>query len=122
MEQSSYVIKEIEKLILCIYGVIIHLENVRRILKKRVKHEAMPRVLHASLVFSYHFLRALSVYHTINARDSFSISFKRSTGAEVGHFLYFDSKFVFKYRKYSNKQAKMTDNKILKNINKILRN
>ena len=31
-------------------------------------------------------------------------------------------KFVFKYSKYSNKQTKMTDNKILKNINKILQN
>ena len=31
-------------------------------------------------------------------------------------------KFVFKYSKYPNKQTKMTDNKIPKNINKILEN
>ena len=47
----SYIIKEIEKLVLCVYGVIMHLGNVRRILKKRVKHSATPRVLHAFLVF-----------------------------------------------------------------------
>ena len=35
--------KEIETLILCVYGVILHLENVRRILKKRAKHS--PRAL-----------------------------------------------------------------------------
>ena len=44
--------KEIEKLVLCVYGVTMHLGNVRRILEKRVKHSATPRVLHASLVFS----------------------------------------------------------------------
>ena len=42
----------IEKLVLCVYGVIMHLGNVRRILEKRLKHSATPRVLHASLVFS----------------------------------------------------------------------
>ena len=47
-----YIIKEIEKLVLCVYGVIMHLGNVGRILEKRVKHSATPRVLHASLVFS----------------------------------------------------------------------
>ena len=41
-----------EKLVLCVYGVIMHLGNVRIILEKRVKHEATPRVLDASLVFS----------------------------------------------------------------------
>ena len=49
-----------EKLVLCVYGVIMHLGNVRRILEKRVKHSATPCVLHASLVFSLHFPRALS--------------------------------------------------------------
>ena len=38
----------------------MHLGNVRRILEKRVKHSATPRILHASLVFSKHFPRALS--------------------------------------------------------------
>ena len=33
-------------------GVIMNLGNVRRILEKRVKHSATPRVLHASVVFS----------------------------------------------------------------------
>ena len=44
--------KEIEKLVLCVHGVIMHLGNVRGILEKPVKHSATPRVLHASLVFS----------------------------------------------------------------------
>ena len=52
LQYRSYIIKEIEKLVLCVYGVIMHLGNVRRILEKRVKHSATPRVLHASLVFS----------------------------------------------------------------------
>ena len=47
-----YYLKEIEKLVLCFYGEIMHLGNVRRILEKRVKHSATNRVLHASLVFS----------------------------------------------------------------------
>ena len=34
------------------YSVIMHLGNVRRILEKRVKHSATPRVLHVSLVLS----------------------------------------------------------------------
>ena len=38
----------------------MHLGNVRRILEKRVKHSATPRVLRASLVFFLHFPRALS--------------------------------------------------------------
>ena len=38
----------------------MHLGNVERILEKRVKHSATPRVLHASLVFSQHSPRALS--------------------------------------------------------------
>ena len=56
----TYIIKEIEKLVLCVYGVIMRLGNVGRTLEKRVKHSATPRVLHASLVFSQHFPRALS--------------------------------------------------------------
>ena len=48
------------KNVLCVYGVIMHLGNVKRILDKRVKHSATPRVLLASLVFSWHFPRALS--------------------------------------------------------------
>ena len=44
--------KEIEKLVMYVYGVIMHLGNVRRILEKRVKHSATPRILHVSLVFS----------------------------------------------------------------------
>ena len=52
VQQRCYIIKEIEKLVLCVYGVIMHLGNVRRILEKRVKHSATPRVLQASLVFS----------------------------------------------------------------------
>ena len=47
VQKRSYIIKEIEKLVLCVYGVIMLLGNVRRILEKRVKHEA-----HASFVFS----------------------------------------------------------------------
>ena len=41
-----------EKLVLSIYGVIMHLGNVGRILEKLVKNSTTPRVLHASLVFS----------------------------------------------------------------------
>ena len=55
-----YYKKKIEKLALYVYGVILHLGNVRRILEKRVKHSATPRVLNASLVLSEHFPRALS--------------------------------------------------------------
>jgi hypothetical protein len=57
---STYIIKEIEKLVSCVYGVIMHLGNVGRILEKRVKHSATPRILHSSLVFSQHSPRALS--------------------------------------------------------------
>ena len=57
---STYIIKEIEKLVSCVYSAIMHLGNVGRILEKRVKHSATPRVLHASLVFSQHSPRALS--------------------------------------------------------------
>ena len=55
---STYIIKEIEKLVSCVYGVIMHSGNVGRILEKRGKHSATPRVLHASLVFSEHSPRA----------------------------------------------------------------
>ena len=50
-QKHSYIIKGIEKLVLCVYGVILHLENARRILEKRGKDSATPRVLYASLVF-----------------------------------------------------------------------
>ena len=65
---STYIIKEIEKLVLCVYGmiytfsksvfmcfllgvqgVIMHMGNVERILEKNVKHEAY------TSVFSQHF-------------------------------------------------------------------
>ena len=59
---STYIIKEIEKLVSCVYSAIMHLENVRRILEERVKQTATPRILHASLVFSQHSPRALSRY------------------------------------------------------------
>ena len=39
---STYIIKEIEKLVLCIYSVIMHSGNVGRILEKCVKHLATP--------------------------------------------------------------------------------
>ena len=52
--------KRNRKLVSCVYGVIMHSGNVRRILEKRVEHSATPRVLHASLVFSQHSPRALS--------------------------------------------------------------
>jgi hypothetical protein len=58
VRSSSYIIKE--KLVLCVYGAIMHAGNVGRIREKRVKHSATPRDLHASLVFSQHSLRALS--------------------------------------------------------------
>ena len=57
---STYIIKEIEKLVSCVYDAIMRSGNVGRILEKRVKHSATPRVLHASLVFSQHSPRALS--------------------------------------------------------------
>jgi hypothetical protein len=57
---STYIIKEIEKLVSCVYGAIQHSGNVGRTLEKRVKHSATPRVLHASLVFPQHSPRALS--------------------------------------------------------------
>ena len=57
---STYIIKEIEKLVSSVYSAIMHLGNVGRILEKRVKHSATPRVLHASLVFPQHSPRALS--------------------------------------------------------------
>ena len=57
---STYIIKEIEKLVLCVYGVIMHLGNVERILEKPVKHSTTSRVLQSSLVFSQHLTRALS--------------------------------------------------------------
>ena len=56
----TYIIKEIEKLVACRYGVIMHLGNVGRILEKRVKNSAPPRVLHVSLVFFQHSPRALA--------------------------------------------------------------
>ena len=37
--------KEIEKLVLCDYGVIMHLGNIGRIVEKLVKHSAFPRAL-----------------------------------------------------------------------------
>ena len=60
----------------------MHLGNVRRILEKRVKHSATPRVLHASLVFPSYFPRALPhhkrtrlVFYFLNkfAMESFKI-------------------------------------------------
>ena len=60
-----------EKLVLCVYGVIMHLGNVRRILEKRVKHSATSRV-YTLLSYSPNISRVH--YHTINARDSFSDS------------------------------------------------
>ena len=60
-----------KKLVSCVYGVILHSGNVERILKKRVKHSATPRVLHA-LSYSHNIPRVY--YYIINARDSFSIS------------------------------------------------
>jgi hypothetical protein len=68
---STYIIKEIEQLISCVYGAIMHLGNVGRILEKRVKHSATPRV-YTLLSYSPNIPRVY--YHTINARDSFSIS------------------------------------------------
>ncbi len=68
---SSYIIKEIEKLVSCRYGVTMPSGNVARILEKRVKHSAAPRVLHASLHSPN---IPLVHYHTITERDSFSIS------------------------------------------------
>jgi hypothetical protein len=68
---STYIIKEIEKLVSCVYGVLMHSGNVGRTLEKSVKHSATPRVLHASLVFSQHSPRALSRHKRL---DSFSIS------------------------------------------------
>jgi hypothetical protein len=39
---QSVCIKEIEKLVSCVYGVIMHSRNVGRTLEKRVKHSAIP--------------------------------------------------------------------------------
>ena len=66
---SSYIIKELKKLVSCLYGVIMHSGDVGRILEKPVKHSATPRVLQASLVFSQH--SPIVHYYTIKARDSF---------------------------------------------------
>ena len=60
---STYIIKEIEKIVSCVYGVITHTGNVGRIFENRVKHSATRRVLHASLVISQFLIRAH--YHTI---------------------------------------------------------
>ena len=49
-----------EKLVSCVYGVIMHLGNVVRTLEKRINHSTTPLVLHASPVFSQHSPSALS--------------------------------------------------------------
>ena len=52
------------------------------------------------------------------------LNFFKTGSLPKSSFLYkiAEFKFVFKYSRYPNKQTKMTDNKILKNINKILQN
>ena len=76
---STYIMKGIKKLVLYVYGVIMKLGNVERILEKPVKHEATPCVLQSSPVFSQHFPRALSphkrtrlVFHFLNRGFSLS--------------------------------------------------
>jgi hypothetical protein len=56
------------KQVACVYGVIMHEGNVGRIREKRVKHEALPSVLHISRVFPQHSPRAL-LQHKRTKRD-----------------------------------------------------
>ena len=60
---STYIIKGIEKLVSCIYGVTMHSGNVGGILEKCVKHSATPRV-YTLLSYSLNITRVH--YHTIN--------------------------------------------------------
>jgi hypothetical protein len=52
---STYIIKEIEKLVLCVYRAIMHSVN-----PGRMRENTRPCVVHASLVFSQHSPRATS--------------------------------------------------------------
>ena len=59
----TYMIKEIEKLVSCVYGVIMHLGNVAKILEKRVEHSATPTPTPTPTPFPTHFPHALSHDH-----------------------------------------------------------
>ena len=50
---STYIIKEVEKLVLCVYGVIVHSGNVERILEKPVKHSATLYRIFSPLIPSF---------------------------------------------------------------------